>query len=68
MSQERIVRAWKDEDYRDSLSEAERSALPANPAGLVEVRDADLKLTTGGHSDTTRCTIWTLVNLRNCCC
>lgn len=67
MSLESIVRAWKDEDYRDSLSEAERSALPANPAGLIEVSDADLDVMTGG-TYTTNCTIWTLVAFRNCCC
>jgi mersacidin/lichenicidin family type 2 lantibiotic len=27
--------AWKDEAYRSSLSDAERAALPENPAGLV---------------------------------
>jgi mersacidin/lichenicidin family type 2 lantibiotic len=32
-----IIRAWKDEDYRRSLTEAELSALPENPAGLVEL-------------------------------
>jgi len=28
-----IIRAWKDEAYRDGLSEEERKLLPANPAG-----------------------------------
>ncbi len=31
-----IIRAWKDEDYRSSLSEEERNQLPENPAGQVE--------------------------------
>jgi mersacidin/lichenicidin family type 2 lantibiotic len=35
MSTQTIVRAWKDESYRSSLSEAERAALPANPAGVI---------------------------------
>ena len=35
-----IIRAWKDEEYRLSLSEAERALLPANPAGLIELTDA----------------------------
>ena len=38
-----IVRAWKDEEYRMSLTEAERAALPPNPAGVVELNDSDLK-------------------------
>ncbi len=36
-----IVRAWKDEAYRLSLSDEQRNMLPANPAGL-ELADADL--------------------------
>jgi mersacidin/lichenicidin family type 2 lantibiotic len=37
-----IIRAWKDEDYRLSLSEAERALLPAHPAGLIELTDVEL--------------------------
>ncbi len=36
MTNDEIIRAWKDEDYRDSLSEEQRSQLPENPAGMVE--------------------------------
>jgi mersacidin/lichenicidin family type 2 lantibiotic len=36
MSQSEIVRAWKDVEYRLSLSAAERSQLPPNPAGSVQ--------------------------------
>ena len=46
-----IIRAWKDEEYRLSLDETERTLLPAHPAGLVELTDADLDLVAGGgHS------------------
>ena len=38
-----IVRVWKDETYRLSLSEEELSQLPANPAGMIELSDADLE-------------------------
>ncbi len=38
-----IVRAWKDEDYRQSLSEEERAQLPANPAGFVELSLEELE-------------------------
>lgn len=34
-----VVRAWKDEEYRLALSEAQRAELPANPAGIVELAD-----------------------------
>ncbi len=43
-----IVRAWKDETYRQSLSQEQLSQLPANPAGEVELADADLESVYGG--------------------
>ena len=50
MSNRKIIRAWKDEAYRLSLSEAERAVLPEHPAGLVELTDADLGAAAGGIS------------------
>jgi mersacidin/lichenicidin family type 2 lantibiotic len=41
MSRIDVIRAWKDEAYRQSLSEAQRAGLPANPAGVVELSDAE---------------------------
>jgi mersacidin/lichenicidin family type 2 lantibiotic len=43
-----IARAWKDEDYYLSLSDAERAALPANPAAAMTVTDEDLRFVSGG--------------------
>ena len=37
-----IVRAWKDETYHRGLSTEERAMLPANPAGEIELTDAQL--------------------------
>lgn len=37
-----IVRAWKDEFYRESLSDEERAQLPENPVGELELTDAEL--------------------------
>jgi mersacidin/lichenicidin family type 2 lantibiotic len=48
MSKVNIIRAWKDEAYRMSLSEAERAALPANPAGEIELSAAALDQVAGG--------------------
>ena len=45
-----IVRAWKDEQYRMSLTASERAQLPANPAGIVELTDADLDGVAGGKA------------------
>jgi len=47
MSTKNIIRAWKDAEYRNSLSEIERASLPENPAGNVELTDAQLE-TAGG--------------------
>lgn len=68
MSPENIIRAWKDEDFRNSLSEEERKFMPENPAGLVELKDTELSAAAGGAPlsrgncpETTDCT-----NLQGC--
>ncbi|MDJ0572976.1 MAG: mersacidin/lichenicidin family type 2 lantibiotic [Pleurocapsa sp. MO_192.B19] len=48
MSNNDIIRAWKNEEYLDSLSEEQRSSLPENPAGIVELSDADMEIIAGG--------------------
>jgi mersacidin/lichenicidin family type 2 lantibiotic len=48
MSNKNIIRAWKDEDYRLSLSEAERALLPEHPAGLIELSGAEMDGVAGG--------------------
>ena len=45
-----VIRAWKDEAYRNSLSKEQRAMLPENPAGAVELTDADLDTVAGGNS------------------
>ena len=45
-----VVRAWKDEDYRMSLSEVDRKMLPGNPAGLIEISDSELGGVAGGNA------------------
>ena len=54
MSKTNIIRSWKDADFRDSLSDAERALLPENPAGLVELTDEVLSDVVGGQS----CLCW----------
>jgi mersacidin/lichenicidin family type 2 lantibiotic len=49
MANEMLVRAWKDEEYRLGLSETERAMLAENPAGSLELSDAELDLVAGGH-------------------
>ncbi len=43
-----IIRAWKDEEYRNSLSDEQRSQLPENPAGLIELPDEVTQTLAGG--------------------
>ena len=47
-----IIRAWKDETYRQTLSEEELGLLPANPAGETELSDACLDTIYGGQGPT----------------
>ena len=44
-----IVRAWKDEAYRQSLSNEELAMLPESPAGEFELTEAELEAVHGGH-------------------
>jgi mersacidin/lichenicidin family type 2 lantibiotic len=48
MSVENIIRAWKDEHFRNSLSDAERALLPENPAGVIDLTAAELDVVEGG--------------------
>ena len=48
MTNKSIVRAWKDREYRASLSEHERNLLPENPAEELELTDHDLGKVFGG--------------------
>ena len=55
-----IIRAWKDESYRASLSTEEQALLPENPAGALELGDAELEAIHGaanvGGDASTGCT------------
>lgn len=52
MSNFDIIRAWKDEEFRNSLSEEQRLMLPENPAGLIELSDEEMQSLAGGDSYT----------------
>jgi len=54
MTTENIVRAWRDPEYRNKLTETERAALPDHPAGWIELGDADLNDAVGGRPELTR--------------
>ena len=51
MKPELIVRAWKDPEFRKSLTAAQREALPDSPSGrsMSELSEAELLGITGGR-------------------
>jgi mersacidin/lichenicidin family type 2 lantibiotic len=49
MTRKQIIRAWKDEEYRKSLTDDQRARLPENPAGTMsELTEAELGMVEGG--------------------
>jgi mersacidin/lichenicidin family type 2 lantibiotic len=44
-----IVRAWKDETYRQNLSVEEQGVLPANPVGEIDLTDEELEAVYGAR-------------------
>lgn len=51
MSIQNIIRAWKDDQYRLSLSDEELALLPSDPAGSIELTDELLGQVAGGLVD-----------------
>lgn len=66
-----IIRAWKDPEFRATLSGEELASLPAHPAGLVELDDEELARAAGlyGYPQTTNlaCTMSTFRKHFGCC-
>ena len=38
-----VVRAWKDQEYRDTLTAEQLAELPQHPAGLIEFGQPELE-------------------------
>ncbi len=55
MSHQDIIRAWKDAEYRESLSKEQRSQLPENPAGTIGMTDGDMESIAGGGGSQIGC-------------
>jgi mersacidin/lichenicidin family type 2 lantibiotic len=56
MSQVDVIRAWKDAEYRRSLTEEQRALLPEHPAGLIELTHEQLTgIHGGGDKHTVSC-------------
>ncbi len=43
MTTTEIVTAWKDEEYRDTLTAEQRAQLPEHPSGLIEFEEPQLE-------------------------
>jgi mersacidin/lichenicidin family type 2 lantibiotic len=62
MKKVNVLKAWTDQEYRQTLTAEQIAALPANPAG--ELSDMEQLNVTGGHGsntagDVTECTnVW----------
>lgn len=52
MSKLDVIRAWKDAEYRSSLTDKQRASLPDNPAGALDLSDLDLDSVAGGTEAT----------------
>jgi mersacidin/lichenicidin family type 2 lantibiotic len=67
MGEDRIIRAWKDSEYRLTLGDAAAAALPPSPVGTIELSDEELGDAAGGAiaiTQTTICaTTWACVTL-----
>ena len=50
MSKIDIIRAWKDEEYRNSLNDEQQALLPANPAGQIELEQDELEMVDGAST------------------
>lgn len=61
MNKEQIIRAWKDEEYRQSLGDGERRLLPDHPAGIIELSDSQLGFA-GAEETTFRLETWGCCN------
>jgi mersacidin/lichenicidin family type 2 lantibiotic len=48
MSDLKTIRAWKDPEYRESLTAEELALMPSNPAGPIDLTDSDLAEISGG--------------------
>jgi mersacidin/lichenicidin family type 2 lantibiotic len=52
MKKDEIIRAWRDQDYFLSLSDEQRSLLPANPIGMIELSKDSLTNVLGASHST----------------
>ena len=66
MTTEETIKAWKNDQYRHTLTSAQRAALPVHPAGVVELDEALLTEVTGADASSyyLACTLWLICGPR----
>ena len=66
-----MVRAWRDPEYRSTLSSEQLATLPSHPVGLIELSDDELTSASGldkvGITVLPPCSVWTFHNIVRCC-
>jgi mersacidin/lichenicidin family type 2 lantibiotic len=71
MSTAQVIRAWRDPEYRATLSSEQLAALPSHPAGLIELSDDTLASAAGLNTVAITvlppCSQWTFHNIVRCC-
>lgn len=50
LTKDDVIRAWKDESYRDSLAAEDRNALPESPGNMGELSDDQLETAAGAFT------------------
>ncbi len=63
-----LIRAWKDPMYRSTLGAAKLGALPAHPAGMIELQDEELRAANGALTTNFACTMHTFGGWASCGC
>jgi mersacidin/lichenicidin family type 2 lantibiotic len=43
MAAKEVIKAWKDEDYREKLTAVQKAQLPEHPAGRIEFEQPELE-------------------------
>lgn len=52
-----IARAWKDAEYRETLTAEELDLLPENPVGAVELSEEEITDILGGNGGSRTCCV-----------
>jgi mersacidin/lichenicidin family type 2 lantibiotic len=42
-----VVRAWRDPEFREEMSDETRGMVPSHPSGVIELSDTDLEAAAG---------------------